>query len=252
MLAGFAWPCPDCRYRIASYMPVSIVTEMPSLLLKLRAEKPEKRAESPLAFLTARWIQSLAVCRGTRAVRCHRDASLRTSREWKQRGKDFAARCRPGPLGAGAVHLQARSLHPRPRVMRSSTSAPGGVGLARWPDRTPRALERIRSAGKRDETLRYLFGVPGLGAGARAELGVQQRAEAEREAEQQPLDGVVALISRSDAQWGDGVPGRARGALDEGDGERGGNREVQATEALVARQESGGAVAEGAERAVVG
>ena len=35
------------------------------------------------------------------------------------------------------------------------------------------------------------------------ELGVQQRAEAKREAEQQPLDELVALISRTDAQRGD-------------------------------------------------
>ena len=52
---------------------------------------------------------------------------------------------------------------------------------------------------------------------ARAEeLRVQQHDEAEREAEQQPLDGVVAAAAVRQR-----VPSRARGALDEGDGERG-------------------------------
>ena len=85
------------------------------------------------------------------------------------------------------------------------------------------------------------------------ELGVQQRAGAEREGKQQPLDGVVALRKGSkgaDVQGRDGEPGRARGALDEGDGERGGDGEEQAAEALVARTEAGGAFVEGVERAL--
>ena len=77
---------------------------------------------------------------------------------------------------------------------------------------------------------------------------MQQRAGAEREGEQQPLNGVVTGRVRANAQGRDGVPGRARGALDEGDGERGGDGEEQADEALVARPEADGAFVEGAER----
>ena len=75
---------------------------------------------------------------------------------------------------------------------------------------------------------------------------MQQRAGAEREGEQ-PLDYVVAWRlgskgARADAQGRDSVPGRARGALDEGEG--GGDGEEQAAKALVTRPEAGGGVAE--------
>ena len=69
-------------------------------------------------------------------------------------------------------------------------------------------------------------------------------ADAKGEAEQQPLDGVVARVGGADVQRRDGVPHCARGALDERDGERGGDGEEQAAEALMERPEAGGAVAE--------
>ena len=61
---------------------------------------------------------------------------------------------------------------------------------------------------------------------------VQQRAVAEREAEQQPLDSdcVVTGGAWIQAADSDGVPGRARGALDELDGERGRDGEEQAAQ----------------------
>ena len=71
-------------------------------------------------------------------------------------------------------------------------------------------------------------------------------ADAKGEAEQQPLDGVVARVGSADVQRRHGVPRCARGALDERDGERGGDGEEQAAEALVARPEAGGAFGEGA------
>ena len=55
-------------------------------------------------------------------------------------------------------------------------------------------------------------------------------ADAKGEAEQQPLDGVVARVGSADVQRRHGVPRCARGALDERDGERGGDGEEQAAE----------------------
>ena len=75
---------------------------------------------------------------------------------------------------------------------------------------------------------------------------MQQRAGAKREAEQQPLDGVVAAAGAG--AHSDGVPGRARGALDERNGERDRDGEEQAAQALVAGPDAGGAFGEGTER----
>ena len=73
------------------------------------------------------------------------------------------------------------------------------------------------------------------------ELGMQQRACACTKGKQQPLDGVVARGVSADAQRRDGVAGRARGALDDCDGDRGGDGEEQAAEALVAQRRAAAA-----------
>ena len=140
------------------------------------------------------------------------------------------------------------------------------LGPARAPTRAPpdrlqrgqrantRAAGTTRRAGKRDEMLRFFFGVPGphqrrngarsrdlgvLASGAlQAVLGVQQRGGGEREAEQQPLDSVVVAADSGC------VPVRAYCSLKERDGKRGRHCKGQAAQAFVTGPDAGDGVAE--------